>query len=68
VVVCGEGVIDDLLEGPLGSLKASDSAKFRAEVGMSTSGCVAGINVLLAVRGLDKSEGGVCVPFNVVSL
>ena len=68
VVVRGDGVIDILLEGPLGSLKASDSAKFRAELGIGTSGNASGTSTLLAVRGLDRSEGGVCVPFNTESL
>jgi len=68
VVVRGDGVMDILLEGPLGSLKASDSAKFRAELGIDTSGYVSWAIILLAVRGLDRSEGGVCVPLKVGSL
>ena len=60
--------MDILLEGPLGSLKASDSAKFLAELGIGTSGCISEAIILLAVRGLDRSEGGVCVPFKAEPL
>jgi hypothetical protein len=59
--------MDILLDGLLGSLKASDSAKFLAELGICTSGCASWMGTLLAVQGLGKSEGGVCVPFHVES-